>query len=160
MGKLHFTTLNYPLDYTLHPKLSDCTLCTLNYHTYHALHPGVIFTVIFNRILLRVTSTCFLLRWNKFKRLKHPSSKLIKTKLKFFYISLYLTWGHPLHLHYFYFKKKKKKRNFRVSLVSSLVIDKVQIFHYKLAKSKCTDVILRNTPKFTDVILEKHHGLN
>ena len=102
LEKLHFTTLNYPLDYTLHPKLSDCTLCTLNYHTYHALHPGVIFTVIFNRILLHVTSTCFLLRWNKVKRLKHPSSKLIKTKLKFFYISLYLTWGHPLHLHYFY----------------------------------------------------------
>ena len=101
-GKLHFTTLNYPLDYTLHSKLSDCTLCTLNYHTYHALHPGVIFTVIFNRILLHVTSTCFLLRWNKVKRLKHPSSKLIKTKLKFFYISLYLTWGHPLHLHYLY----------------------------------------------------------
>ena len=62
MRKLHFTTLNYPLDYTLHPKLSNCTLYTLNYHTYQALHPGVIFTVIFNRILLHVTSTCFLLR--------------------------------------------------------------------------------------------------
>ena len=107
MGKLHFITLNYPLNYTLHHKLSDCTLCTLNYHTYHALHPGVIFTVIFNRILLHVTSTCFLLRWNKVKRLKHPFSKLIKTKLKFFHISLYLTWGHPLHLHYFYIQKKK-----------------------------------------------------
>ena len=70
-GKLHFTILNYALDYTLHPKLSDCTLCTLNYHTYHTLHPGVIFVVIFNRILLHVTSTCFLFRWNKVKRLKH-----------------------------------------------------------------------------------------
>ena len=50
-GKLHFTTLNYALDYTLHPKLSDCTLCTLNYHTYHTLHPGIIFAVIFNWIL-------------------------------------------------------------------------------------------------------------
>ena len=27
--KLHFITLNYVLDYTLHPKPSDCTLCTL-----------------------------------------------------------------------------------------------------------------------------------
>ena len=87
--KLHFNTLNYALDYTLHHKLSDCTLCTLNYHTYHALHPGVIFVVIFNRILLHVTSTCFLLRWNKVKRLKQLSSK---QNPNFFHISLYLTW--------------------------------------------------------------------
>ena len=83
-GKLHFTILNYTLDYTLHHKLSDYTLCTLNYHTYHALHPDVIFAVIFNRILLHVTSTCFLLKWNKVKRLKQPSSNSIKTKPKFF----------------------------------------------------------------------------
>ena len=138
LGKLHFITLNYPLDYILHPKLSNCTFCTINYHSYHALHSSVIFTVIFNRILLHVTSTCFLLRWNKIKRLKHPSSKLIKTKPKFFHISLYLTWGHPLHLHCFL--KKKKRCSFRVSLVSSLAIDKVQLFYYRLAKS-----ILRNT---------------
>ena len=96
LGKLHFTTLNYALDYTLHHKLSDCTLCILNYHSYHTLYPGVIFAVIFNRILLHVTSTCFLLRWNKVKRLKHPSLKSIKTKLKNFHISLYLTCCHPL----------------------------------------------------------------
>ena len=103
MEKLHFITLNYPLDYTLHSRLSDCTLYTLNYHTYHALHPDVIFTVIFNKILLHVTSTCFLLRWNKVKRLKHPPSKLIKTNLNFITSpsNLYLTWGHPLHLHCF-----------------------------------------------------------
>ena len=87
-GKLHFTTLNYPLDYTLHSKLFDCTFCTLNYHIYHVLHPGVIFTVIFTKILLHVTSTCFLLKWNKVKRLKQPSSKSIKTKLRFFLICL------------------------------------------------------------------------
>ena len=74
MGKLHFTTLNYALYYTLHPKLSDSTLCTLNYHTYFALHRGVIFAVTFNRIMLHVISTCFLLRWNKVERLKYPSS--------------------------------------------------------------------------------------
>ena len=89
-GKLHFTTLNYALDYTLHPKLSDCTLCTLNYYTYHILHPNVIVAVIFNKILLHVISTCFLLRWNKVKILKYPSSKSIKTKPKIFPISLFL----------------------------------------------------------------------
>ena len=87
-GKLHFTTLNYPLDYTLHSKLFDCTFCTLNYHIYHALHPDVIFTVIFTKILLHVTSTCFLLKLNKVKRLKQPSSKSIKTKPRFFLICL------------------------------------------------------------------------
>ena len=81
--KLHFTTLNYALYYVLHPKLSDYTLCTLNYHTYHALHLGVIFAIIFNRTLLRVSSTCFLLRWNKVKRLKHPSSNQLKQNLIF-----------------------------------------------------------------------------
>ena len=96
LGKLHFTTLNYALNYTLHHKLSNCTFCTINYHTYHTLHPDVIFAVIFNRILLHVTSTCFLLRWNKIKRVKQLSLKSIKTKLKNFHISLCLTWCHPL----------------------------------------------------------------
>jgi len=44
-GKLHFTTLNCTLDYTLHPTLFECTLCTLYYHNYHTLHPYVTFTV-------------------------------------------------------------------------------------------------------------------
>ena len=44
----------------MNSKLSDCTLCTINYYIYHTLHSGVIFTVIFNRILLHVRSTCFL----------------------------------------------------------------------------------------------------
>ena len=83
-GKLHFTILNYASDYTLHPKLFERTLCTLNYHTYYTLQPGVTFTVIFNGILLHMTSTCILLRWNKLKRLKHPFSKSIKTKANFF----------------------------------------------------------------------------
>ena len=130
-GKLHFTTLNYLLDYTLHPKLSNCTFYTINYHIYHILHPGVIFTVIFNRILLHVTSTCFLLRWNKVKRLKEPSSKSIKTKPKFFLICLVsrcFICTLPL---------SKRTQNLRVSLISSLAINKVQIFYYRLVKSKC-----------------------
>ena len=80
-GKLHFTTLNYASDYILHLKLFECILCTLNYHT---LHPSVTFAVIFNRILLHMTSTCILLRWNKLKRLKHYFSKSIKIKADFF----------------------------------------------------------------------------
>ena len=60
--KLYHTTLNYVLDYTLHHKLLNCTLCTINYHTYHTLHSSAIFAIIFNRILLHVTSTCFFLR--------------------------------------------------------------------------------------------------
>ena len=93
---MHFITLNYALDYILHPKLSDCTFCMLNYHIYHILYPSVIFAVIFNRILLHVTILCFLLWWNKVKRLKHPCSKSIKTKPKIFHISLCLAWCHPL----------------------------------------------------------------
>ena len=68
----------------MHPKLSKCTLCTQNYYTYHALHPDVTFAIIFDKILLHVLGTCFLLRWNKHKRLKHPSSKSIKMKSHIF----------------------------------------------------------------------------
>ena len=84
---MHFTTLNYALDYTLHPKLFKRILCILNYHTYYILHPGIIFAVIFNGILLHMTSTCFL-QWNKLKKQKYPSSKSTKTKLNFFRIFL------------------------------------------------------------------------
>ena len=78
--KLHFIILNYVLEYILHLKLFDCTLYILNYHIYHTLHSDIIFIVIFNKILQHVTSTYFLLRWNKVRKLKHPSSKSIKTK--------------------------------------------------------------------------------
>ena len=93
--KIHFITLNYVSEYTLHSKLSECTLCTLNYYAYHTLHFGyhtshsdVTLAVMFDRIILHVTNTCFLLRWNKLKRMKHPSSNLIKIKANFFHISL------------------------------------------------------------------------
>ena len=117
--KLHFTTLNYALYYTLHHKLSDCTLCTLNYHTYHALHPSVIFAVIFNRTLLHVTSTCFLLRWNKVKKLKQPFQTQLKQNPIFFFICL------VSHRYICTLPLSKITQNLRVSLVSSLAIDKV-----------------------------------
>ena len=91
-GKLYFTTLNYAPNYTLHPKLFECTFCTLNYHTLHSklshFAPWCNFAIMFDRMLLHVTSTCILFRWNKLKRLKHPFSKSIKTKANFFQISL------------------------------------------------------------------------
>jgi len=31
LGELHFTTLNYTLDYILHLKFFECTFYTLNY---------------------------------------------------------------------------------------------------------------------------------
>ena len=86
-----FTILNYAPNYTLHPKLFERTLCILNYHT---LHLGVTFAVMFNEILLHVTNICFLLMWNKLKRLKHPSSKSIKTKANFS-TSLLHAWLSP-----------------------------------------------------------------
>ena len=160
MEKLHFIILNYALDYTLHPKLSDCTLCTLKYHIYHTLHPCVIFAVIFNKILLHVTSTYFLLRWNKVKRLKHHYLIPIKKKNPKFSTSPSISRGailfpgfHATSFALFLKKKKKTHENLRVSLLSSLAIDKVQIFYYRLAKFKCTNVILRNT-EF------KMHGCN
>ena len=65
--------------------MHQITLCTLNYHN---LHPGVTFAVMFDGISLHMTCMCFLLRWNNLKKLKHTSSKSIKTKANFIYISL------------------------------------------------------------------------
>ena len=39
--KLHFTTLNYTLYYTLHSKLFKCTFNTLNYDHYYTLKPSI-----------------------------------------------------------------------------------------------------------------------
>ena len=54
LEKLHFTILNYAPDYTLHSKLFEHTVCTLNYHTYNILHLGVTFAIMFNRMLLHM----------------------------------------------------------------------------------------------------------
>ena len=45
LGKLHFITLNYVLNYILHLKLLEYTLYTLNYHTYYILHPNINFII-------------------------------------------------------------------------------------------------------------------
>ena len=41
-GKLHFTTLNYTPDYTLHPKLFEWTFCILNYDICYTFHPNTL----------------------------------------------------------------------------------------------------------------------
>ena len=38
-------TLYYTLNYTLHPKLFECILCTLNYDICYTSHPKVSFTI-------------------------------------------------------------------------------------------------------------------
>ena len=45
LEKLHFITLNYAQITTLHPKLFECTVCTLNYDPCYTLYPGISFTV-------------------------------------------------------------------------------------------------------------------
>ena len=45
LGKLHFITLNYVLNYILHLKLLEYTLYTLNYETYYILHPNINFII-------------------------------------------------------------------------------------------------------------------
>ena len=45
LGELHFTILNYMLDYILYRKLFECKFCTLNYDFSYTLHPNVKFAV-------------------------------------------------------------------------------------------------------------------
>ena len=43
---MHFTTLNYTPNFTLHPKLFKCTFCILNYDHCYTLHHNVKFAVM------------------------------------------------------------------------------------------------------------------
>ena len=67
--KLHFTTLNYISDYTLHSKLFECTFCTINYDHCHILHPDVKFSVNFDEKV-----------WHYVKRSNCSSSQSLKNK--------------------------------------------------------------------------------
>ena len=46
--KLHITTLNYTLDYTLYSKLFECTFYTLNYDPCYISHHDIKFIVNLN----------------------------------------------------------------------------------------------------------------
>lgn len=50
-GKLHFTILNYTLDYILHSKLFECTFCTINYDLYYTVHFDINFIIILDENL-------------------------------------------------------------------------------------------------------------
>ena len=41
----HFTTLNYTLNYILHPKIFKCIICTINYNHCYTLYPDFKFSV-------------------------------------------------------------------------------------------------------------------
>ena len=79
LGKLYFITLNYILNYTLHLKLFECMVCTLNYDHCYTLHPNVSFTLKLDGNMKHVTCMCVLLMWYKLKRLKTPLSNQLKT---------------------------------------------------------------------------------
>ena len=42
---LYFITLNYTLNYTLHPKIFKCMFCTLNYDNCYTLYPDFKFAI-------------------------------------------------------------------------------------------------------------------
>ena len=48
LGKLHFTILNYTINYTLYPKLFEYTFCIINYDSCYTLHPDVKFSINFD----------------------------------------------------------------------------------------------------------------
>ena len=47
-GEIILYHLKLCTNYIFHYKLSKCTLCTINYHTYLTLHSGVTFAVMFD----------------------------------------------------------------------------------------------------------------
>ena len=78
---LHFTTLNYTLNYTLHLKLSEWTFCTINYNICYTSHPNIKFRVTIDRMLNHMTPMWLLLKCHQVKRPKCPlpSPKTQKT---------------------------------------------------------------------------------
>ena len=83
LGKLHFTTLTYAPDYTLHSKLFKCTICAVNFDYCYTLHLDVNFIIKLDENIKHVICTCILLKWHKLKRPKPPSSQSIKNNFFF-----------------------------------------------------------------------------
>ena len=71
LGKLHFITLNYTSNYTLDPKLFECSFCTLNYDYCYTLHPDIRFVVNLDGKI-----------WHNMKRTNDPSSQSVKNNGK------------------------------------------------------------------------------
>ena len=70
LEKLHFTTLNYILDYSLHHKLFDCMFCTSNYDHYYNLHPDVKFAINLDEKVCHHLKDPIDLYLNPFKKIK------------------------------------------------------------------------------------------
>ena len=84
MEELHFTILNYILEYILFSKFFKCILCILNYDTCYILYLNVKFTINLDRNV-----------WHHVKRPNCHSSQSLKNKEKiiFYYPKLY-SWLH------------------------------------------------------------------
>ena len=123
LGKLHFTTLDYTLNYILHPKLFECTFCTLNYYICYTLHPDFNFTVM----LEHMTCTCVSLKRYKVKRPKTPLSNYLKTKTYFFifYPSLSLSLSNQN-----LWNPKSPKQNYQWHHHHSTITPPLRHFHY------------------------------
>ena len=86
LGKLCVITLNYVLNYTLHPKLFEYIVYTLNYVICYILHHNISFTVKLDGNMKHVTYMYVFLKWYKLKRPKTPLLNQLKTI--FFNLSL------------------------------------------------------------------------
>ena len=64
--------------HSLHHKLFECTVCTLNYDSCYTLHPYISFNVKMDRNMNIWLAYVYLLKWHKLKRLKTPYSQSIK----------------------------------------------------------------------------------
>ena len=87
IGKITLYHLNYAPYYTLHSKLFECILCTLNYDICYTLHTAISFTVKWDGNMKHMTCTC-VAKWHKLKRPNPSSSQSIKNKLVFFFLVL------------------------------------------------------------------------
>ena len=85
MVELHFTTLNFILDYTLHPKFFECTFFTLNYDRCYNLHPDIKFAVNLDGKV-----------WHHVKKLV-PLPNPLKANKKLHFTTLNYTLNYTLH---------------------------------------------------------------
>ena len=108
--KLHFTTLNYTTitHCSLHPKLSECTISTLNYNPCYTLHHAVNSSVILDGIT-----------W------KNPTAPLLnslKTYEKLHFITLNYTLNYTLQSKLWFSIQDYGKINGRVQSVAHVIV--------------------------------------
>ena len=87
IGELHFITLNYTSNYTLHHKFFEYTFCTLNHNPCYTLYLNVKFAVNLNGKV-----------WYHVKLPNCPSSQSIKTKKKLHFLDYTLHHKHYISI--------------------------------------------------------------